>query len=96
MAKNNKGVIVDAVQEALDITKADAERAVDTVISTIVDALKAGGELSIAGFGTFVAKKRAARTARNPKTGEPVQVPATTVPKFKPAKNLKEVVKAGK
>ena len=93
MAKNNKGILVEAVQEALGGTKTDAEKAVDTMVETIVKTLKAGDEVAIAGFGTFLVKKRAARTARNPKTGAAVQVPATTVPKFRAAKTLKEAVK---
>ena len=92
MAKN-KTVLVDAVNEALGGTKADAERAVDAVINTIIDSLKAGEDISIAGFGIFAVKARAARTARNPKTGEAVQVPAMNVPKFKPAKSLKDAVR---
>lgn len=92
MAKN-KNSIVEAVTEALGASKADAERAVDTVINTVVNSLKAGEEVSIAGLGIFSVKDRAARTARNPKTGESVQVPATKVPKFRAAKALKDAVK---
>jgi len=93
MTKLKKGVLVEAVQEALGTTKADAEKAVDTIVETIVKAMKAGDELAIAGFGTFLAKNRKAREARNPKTGATVHVPATTVPKFRAAKALKEAVK---
>lgn len=89
----NKAGIVDAVHEKLGTTKVAAEEAVDTVISTIVNNLKGGEEVSIAGLGIFSVKDRAARTARNPRTGEPVQIPAMKVPKFRPAKALKEAVK---
>lgn len=89
----NKANIVEKVQSTLGGTKADAERAVDTVFETITDAMKGGNEVSVAGFGIFAAKKRAARTARNPRTGETVNVPAMNVPKFRAAKALKEAVK---
>ncbi|MBI4121065.1 MAG: HU family DNA-binding protein [Parcubacteria group bacterium] len=93
MAHKNKNTLVEKVHEVLGTSKADAERAVDAVIDTIVHALKAGEEVSIAGLGIFVTKQRAARMARNPKTGAQVHVPATRVPKFKPAKALKDAVK---
>lgn len=89
----NKAAIVEAVAEKLGGTKADAERAVDVMIDSIVDSLKKGDEVSIAGLGIFSAKMRAARTARNPRTGETVDVPAQRVPKFRAAKALKDAVK---
>lgn len=89
----NKAAIVDAVYEKLGSTKADAERAVDTMIESIVNTLKKGDEVSIAGLGIFSAKMRAARTARNPRTGETVKVAAVRVPKFRAAKALKDAVK---
>jgi len=89
----NKQGIVEKVQTVLGGTKADAERAVDAVFDGITNELKSGDEVSVAGFGIFSAKMRAARTARNPRTGEPIQVPAMRVPKFKAAKALKEAVK---
>ena len=89
----NKADIINKVHEELDITKADAERAVETMISSIVGSLKDGVEVSIAGLGIFSAKMRNARTARNPRTGEAIQVPAMRVPKFRAAKALKDAVK---
>lgn len=89
----NKADIINKVHEDLDVTKADAERAVEKVISSIVDALKDGTEVSIAGLGIFSAKMRNARTARNPRTGESIEVPAMRVPKFRAAKALKDAVK---
>lgn len=89
----NKAAIVDAIHEKLGITKADAERAADTVIDSIVNTLKKGDEVSIAGLGIFSVKTRAARTARNPRTGAAVQVPAMKVPKFRAAKAFKEAVR---
>lgn len=89
----NKADIINKVHEELGITKADAERAVETMISSIVGTLKDGQEVSIAGLGIFSVKQRDARTARNPRTGEAIQVPAMRVPKFRAAKALKETVK---
>lgn len=88
----NKQSIVEKVNEILGTTKVQAEQVVDAVFDTIAGSLKKGVDVSVAGFGIFATKKRAARTARNPKTGATVQVPATTVAKFKPAKALKESV----
>ena len=89
----NKQDIADKVHGVLGTTKADAERVVETVIDSIVATLKKGEDVSIAGLGIFKVKKRAARQARNPRTGESVNVPAMNVPKFQPAKALKEAVK---
>ncbi len=89
----NKAALVEKIHELLGTTKVQAEQVVDTVVDSIVATLKKGGEVSIAGLGIFSVKKRAARTARNPKTGETVKVPATNVPKFRAAKALKDSVK---
>ena len=89
----NKADIINKVHEDLGVTKADAERAVETVISCVVGALKDGNEVSIAGLGIFSAKMRNARSARNPRTGETIEVPAMRVPKFRAAKALKDAVK---
>ncbi len=89
----NKADIISKMHEDLGITKADAERAMDIVLSSVVDTLKSGREVSIAGLGIFSAKMREARTARNPRTGEAIEVPAMRVPKFRAAKALKEAVK---
>ena len=89
----NKAGIVEAVHGKLGTTKVAAEEAVDTVISTIIDNLRQGDEVSIAGLGIFSVKQRAARTARNPRTGETIQIQAMKVPKFRAAKALKEAVK---
>lgn len=89
----NKQDIIEAVHGILGGTKKQAEDVVETVISTIVGGLKKGEDISIAGLGIFAVKKRLARTARNPKTGELIQVAAMNVPKFRPAKALKDAVK---
>jgi DNA-binding protein HU-beta len=89
----NKADIISKVHEVLGSTKADAERAVDTVFGSIEAAMKDGDAVSVAGFGIFEAKMRAKRDARNPRTGETVVVPAMRVPKFRAAKALKDAVK---
>ena len=89
----NKADIINKVHDALGGTKVDAEKSVETMIDTIVESLKAGDEVSIAGLGIFSAKMRNARTARNPRTGEPIEVPAMRVPKFRAAKALKDAVR---
>ena len=89
----NKADLAEAVMGKLGSTKKAAEDAVDTVFDTITSSLSKGTEVSVAGFGTFVVKDRAAREARNPRTGEKVRVPATKVPKFRPGKGLKDAVK---
>lgn len=89
----NKAALVDRVHGVLGGTKADAERAVESMIDGIVEALKGGQEVSIAGLGIFEAKMRAGRTGRNPRTGDTIQIPAMRVPKFRAAKALKDAVK---
>ncbi len=89
----NKQALVEWVHEKIGGTKVQAEEVVDGLINAIISTLKKGGEVSIAGLGIFSVKPRAARTARNPKTGETVNVPATKVPKFRAAKALKDAVK---
>lgn len=89
----NKADIINKVHEVLGGTRADAERAVETMIDSVVDSLKKGDEVSIAGLGIFSAKMRNARTGRNPRTGETLSIPAMRVPKFRAAKALKDAVK---
>ena len=89
----NKQSLIEAVHEKIGGTKVQAEQAVDTMIESIVNSLKKSEEVSIAGFGIFSVKQRAARTARNPRTGESIQVAAMKVPKFRAAKALKDAVK---
>lgn len=89
----NKAALVDKVNELLGTTKVQAESVIDLIIDSIVSTLKKGEEVSIAGLGIFSVKTRAARMARNPKTGASVKVPATNVPKFRAAKAFKDAVK---
>ena len=88
-----KADLAAMLQDELDITKAQAERVVQMFWDAIADSLSKEQTVDIAGFGKFMVNHRAARTARNPRTGEAVQVPAMKVPKFKPGKALKDAVK---
>lgn len=88
----NKTELTDAVAEAAGLTKADAARALDAVLSTISDALAKGEQVGVVGFGTFLTRQRAARTGRNPQTGAEIKIAAATVPAFKPGKALKDAV----
>lgn len=87
-----KADLADMVQGYLEGTKTQAEKVVDMVFEAIADAMAKGQEVDIARFGKFMAQKRAARTARNPRTGEPVKVPAMMTPKFKASKSLKDMM----
>ena len=89
----NKADIIEKIHEVVGGTRADAERAVETLIDAISDSLKKGKEVSIAGLGIFSSKTRNARTGRNPRTGESIDIPAMRVPKFRAAKALKDAVK---
>lgn len=80
-------------KKGVEVSKKHAEEVVDFIFDTIAEAMKKEGEVSIAGFGSFVVKNRKARTARNPKTGAAVNVPAMKVPKFKAGKGLKDTVR---
>ncbi|MFT5360193.1 MAG: DNA-binding protein HU-beta [Maribacter sp.] len=88
----NKASLVEIVHEKIGGTKVQAEEVVNSMFDAIVASMKAGNDVSIAGFGIFASKAQAARTARNPRTGDPVQVPAKNAPKFKAAKALKDAL----
>ncbi|WP_374011851.1 HU family DNA-binding protein [Pseudoxanthomonas koreensis] len=88
----NKTELIDAIAVASDLTKAEATRAVDAVISSITKALKKGDAVTLVGFGTFQVRKRAARTGRNPKTGDTITIAASNNPAFKAGKALKDAV----
>jgi len=84
--------LIDKVAEGLGLPKREIEKMLEKLISTVQNALKAGEKVSVAGLGTFVVKEKKERTARNPKTGESVHVPAKKAPKFRPGKELKEII----
>ena len=86
----NKSELVAAVQEATQLKKKDAEAAVVAFVDTIIEALKKGEKVQLIGFGTFESKKRPARVARNPRTGEEIKVKASKAPVFKASKALKD------
>lgn len=88
----NKGDLIDAVAADTGLSKADATRAVESVLASITKALQGGQQVSLVGFGTFAVKKRAAREGRNPRTGEMIQIAASKVPGFKAGKALKDAV----
>ncbi len=89
----NKAGLAEVIHGVVGGTKVDSERAMEAIIEAITETLKKGEEVSISGLGIFSVKQRAARQARNPRTGETVQVPAMRVPKFRPSKHLKDAVK---
>ena len=88
----NKAELIDAIAESADISKAAATRAVDTFIDQITQTLKKGDQVTLVGFGTFTVKSRAARTGRNPRTGEAINIAASKNPTFKAGKALKDAV----
>jgi len=88
----NKSELIEAVAGSADLSKADAGRAVDAVLSNITDALKGGDQVTIVGFGTFAVRARAARTGRDPRTGKSINIKASKVASFKAGKGLKDAV----
>ena len=88
----NKAGLIEAVAVAANLTKVEAGRAVDAVVTSIASTLQNGEQVSIVGFGTFSVKQRAARTGRSPRTGETIQIAARNVPGFKAGKGLKDAV----
>jgi DNA-binding protein HU-beta len=88
----NKQELVSAVAEAIGLTKADTEKAVDATFDAITNALKAGDDVRLIGFGSFSVTERAASTGRNPRTGEAIQIAASKNPKFSAGKGLKDAV----
>ncbi len=88
----NKTELIATVAEKAELSKKDAEKAVSAVFEGITESLKAGDKVALVGFGTFDVKDREERLAKNPRTGEPVVVPATRVPLFKAGKGLKDAV----
>jgi len=89
----NKGELIDNVATEIGVTKREAKKAVECVLETISGCLAKGDAVRLVGFGTFGIRKRAARMARNPRTGEKIKVKAINVPFFKAGKELKEKAK---
>ncbi|MCK0714764.1 MULTISPECIES: HU family DNA-binding protein [Chromohalobacter] len=88
----NKSELIEAIAASADIPKAAAGRALDAMVDTVSDSLKKGDSVALVGFGTFSVKERAARTGRNPQTGETIEISAAKVPTFKAGKALKDSV----
>ncbi|MEW5248492.1 HU family DNA-binding protein [Microbulbifer sp. 2201CG32-9] len=88
----NKSELIEAIAASADIPKAAAGRALEAMTDSITDALKKGDQVALVGFGTFVVKERAARTGRNPRTGDPIEIAAAKIPSFKAGKALKDAV----
>lgn len=89
----NKATLVEYITNKTGLTKKDVNAAIDAMIEAIVSTVKSGDSVTLTNFGTFVSVKRNATMKRNPKTGEPVKVPAKNVPRFRPGKAFREAVK---
>ena len=88
----NKTELVEAIAEKASLSKKDAEAAVSAYAAVITEALVKGDKIALVGFGTYEVRERAARTGKNPKTGEAIEIAAAKVPAFKPGKALKDAV----
>ena len=88
----NKAELIDAVAVDADISKASAARAVDSLVAALTSSLKSGESVTLVGFGTFSVRERPARSGRNPRTGETIQIDASSTPVFKAGKALKDAV----
>ncbi|PSO49162.1 MAG: DNA-binding protein HU [Actinobacteria bacterium QS_5_72_10] len=88
----NKQQLIDAAADSAAMSKTDMATALECVLDTITESLKAGEKVTITGFGSFEARDRSSRTARNPQTGESVRVPASKAPAFRPGKALKDAL----
>ena len=88
----NKTELVEHIAKATDTSKAAAARSLDAMVDAVRKTLKKGVTVSLVGFGTFAVGKRAARTGRNPRTGDTIKIKAAKVPKFRPGKGLKDAI----
>lgn len=88
----NKNELIDAMASSADISKNAAARALDAFVNSVTASLRDGSDVVLVGFGSFTTSHRAARTGRNPQTGQTMQIPAATVARFKAGKKLKEAV----
>jgi len=88
----NKTELIDHIAKSADISKAASARAVEALIGAVRTTLKKDGSVTLVGFGTFSVGKRAARTGRNPRTGDEIKIEAAKVPKFRPGKALKDAI----
>jgi DNA-binding protein HU-beta len=88
----NKSELVSAIAAKTELSKKDAEKALKAFIDVVSDELAEGGKIQLVGFGTFEVSERAARTGRNPQTGDEMKIPASKAPRFKAGKALKDAV----
>ncbi|OBS10309.1 integration host factor subunit alpha [Acidihalobacter prosperus] len=88
----NKSELIDAIAAKADLSKASAGKALDAFVEVVSDAMKQGDQVVIVGFGSFTVRQREARTGRNPRTGETINIAASNLPAFKPGKALKDAV----
>ncbi len=88
----NKTELIDHIADKADISKAAAGRALDAFVGAVRATLRKGGTVTMVGFGTFAVTKRAARTGRNPRTGDKIKIKSAKVPKFRPGKGLKDAL----
>ena len=89
----NKSELIAKIADKAELTKKDAEKALNAFVESVTEALKADDKVVLVGFGSFETKKRAARKGKNPQTGAIIDIPAATVPTFKVGKGLKDAVK---
>lgn len=88
----NKTELIDAVSAKSGLTKADTDRAFKAMVETVMETLAKGEQVSLIGFGTFLVRERQARTGRNPRTNEAIEIAAAKIPAFKAGKALKDAV----
>jgi len=88
----NKAELITSVSEKAELTKKDAEKAVNAFLETVTEALAAGDKIQLVGFGTFETRERSARKGRNPQTGAEIEIAASNIPVFKAGKALKDAV----
>jgi DNA-binding protein HU-beta len=91
----NKTELIEAIALKADLSKASASRSLEALIGAVEATLKSGGIVTITGFGSFVAPQRAARSGRNPRTGEMIDIEPARIAKFRPGKGLKDAINAG-
>jgi DNA-binding protein HU-beta len=89
----NKSQLVESVAEQTQLAKTHIEEVLNSALDTIKKSVKKGDDVTLVGFGTFTKSKRKARTGRNPQTGEEIKIPAMTVPRFRPGKEFKDIVR---
>jgi DNA-binding protein HU-beta len=89
----NKAQLVESIAEQTQLTKTHIEEVLNTTLDMIKKSVKKGDDVTLVGFGTFTKTKRKARMGRNPQTGKEIKIPATTVPRFRPGKEFKDILR---